>query len=83
MAQGILEHISTELKALNIITSNREFCEGWLAKDAGPGSEQRLLTLYAAFYANVHVKGNWIIQCLIIEGQTSQLYANCLILRRR
>src|SRR6056297_1154524 len=33
MARKILEQVSLELKALNIISSNREFCTSWLAKD--------------------------------------------------
>lgn len=33
MAQPILETISNELKNLNIIASNKEFCTAWLAKD--------------------------------------------------
>ncbi|EDM69406.1 hypothetical protein RAZWK3B_11727 [Roseobacter sp. AzwK-3b] len=33
MAHQVLEQVSLELKALNIISSNREFCTAWLAKD--------------------------------------------------
>ena len=33
MAQQVLEQISLELKKLNIISSKREFCASWLAKD--------------------------------------------------
>ena len=33
MTQQVLEQISSELKELNIITNNREFCTAWLAKD--------------------------------------------------
>jgi hypothetical protein len=33
MAQQILEQVSVELKAMNIVANNREFCTAWLAKD--------------------------------------------------
>lgn len=33
MAQQALEQVNLELKALNIIANNGEFCESWLAKD--------------------------------------------------
>ena len=33
MAHQILEQVNLELKAMNIIANNREFCVGWLAKD--------------------------------------------------
>lgn len=33
MTQPALEQVNLELKALNIIANNREFCESWLAKD--------------------------------------------------
>ena len=33
MARQILEQVNLELKAMNIIANNREFCVGWLAKD--------------------------------------------------
>ena len=33
MAQQTLEQVSVELKSMNIIASNREFCTAWLAKD--------------------------------------------------
>ena len=34
MSIRVLETVCAELKACNAITSNREFCESWLAKDA-------------------------------------------------
>jgi hypothetical protein len=34
MSIRILENVCAELKACNVITSNREFCVSWLAKDA-------------------------------------------------
>jgi biotin-(acetyl-CoA carboxylase) ligase len=33
MSRQILEHVRDELKACKAVTSNREFCESWLAKD--------------------------------------------------
>lgn len=33
MSIRVLETVCRELKACNAITSNREFCESWLAKD--------------------------------------------------
>jgi len=33
MTQQALEQVNFELKALDIVASNREFCESWLAKD--------------------------------------------------
>jgi len=33
MSRQILENVCRELKACNAITSNREFCVSWLAKD--------------------------------------------------
>jgi len=33
MSIQVLETVCAELKACNAITSNREFCESWLAKD--------------------------------------------------
>jgi hypothetical protein len=33
MSLQVLEQVREELKACNALTSNREFCERWLAKD--------------------------------------------------
>jgi hypothetical protein len=34
MSTTVLKTVCDELKACNVITSNREFCVSWLAKDA-------------------------------------------------
>ena len=89
MSQQVLETVSLELKALNIIASNREFCESWLAKDPSyirglrfrnlPPSADALATCASklGYYAH-HLAKSPNAQNQSIAAKFTELRALCL-----